>query len=255
MVSTRQGGSSEDVGQNARPKRRRRLGVAVCAIATLLAAVAVAVARIGLASTKDQTQVFARDPVASEISSDSNFVWGTAGPDVVVGPTYELTIAHDTRAIEGDDLRITVTIASISPEVARAIEELALDDSPTTRLALSVECEAFTVTPKSIVPLPLRGGAATVFGLTPRSIGKKLVFVKAEVQLGGIDILPTEDGRETFTLSIDVRARPVFLGLTEAQLRALQMGAGVVGIPSVIAAIVTWLLGRKKAAAPKGKRA
>jgi hypothetical protein len=172
-----------------------------------------------------------------------------------VGPVCKLTIAYDTRAIEGHNLPIKVTIAAISPEVARTIEELALDDSPTTRLAPSVECEAFTVTPNSIVPLPLRDGATTTLGLTPRSIGKKHVFVKAEVQLGGIDVLPTEAGRETFALSIGVHARPVLFSLAEAQLRTLQMAAWAVGIPGIIAAIVTWLLGCKKAAALQGKAA
>ena len=80
------------------------------------------------------------------------------------------------------------------------------------------------------------------------------MFVRAEVELGGIDILPTEDGRETFTLSIDVHAKPVFLGLTEPQLRDLQTVATCLGVPGVIAAVAGWLLGRKKARAAEKEK-
>lgn len=251
MSADHEGSNRHVVQKRARFPRWLRAMLAVSGVAVGISAGAVAIAQFGLSSTRHQALSLARDPVADAVGSQYRFMWGAAGTDVHSGRMYDLAVDHDSRAIIGNDVKVQVTITSISPELTRAIAEMGASDSPRTYLALACESEAFVVTPKDPVHLPLRVGAAAEMGLTAKSVGAtKLVFLKTEVQLDGTHLLPTEDGRETFTLStIDVRPRPVFFGLSEELLRALQTAATCLGIPGIMAALVGWLLGRKKASA------
>lgn len=107
---------------------------------------------------------------------------------------------------------------------------------------VELKTNSFLVSPSNGVRFPLIGGTPIVrFVITPQQIGRRRILVRSHLDMATVSKLGdlSESDSLDITVPIDILAEPGIMGISGARLQMFQLVAGSVGLPGLMAVLLT----------------
>ena len=177
---------------------------------------------------------------------------------VPVGSLYQLSFTYPPAVFLNEDAEIELSNVYLSPAILDALKPILnepldpefgkLPDNLRRSLKLqeidaSVELvsRSFLIDPAGPVKFPLVGGSKLSFVGHPQELGVRKILVRSSINPGFIEALRgvAQFDHNDLTLSINVMPERTILGLTGAQLQAIQIVTSSIGFPALALAGLT----------------
>lgn len=183
--------------------------------------------------------------VEQTVDSSAGIVYRTYG----LNPYYDLKMEYPKKVLQENSSEVNVKVDSVN------FTSNPLFDLKLARIKLTFGTNAFSTIPDSVIYIPFRQGASNNILIDPLSVGKKRIRIKSELLIPEVSIGSTRiNSRTEVTYMPSVKDHSIeievidnsFLGLTLNQIDNMKNISAMLGIPSIIIFLLTFLVNRKK---------
>jgi len=166
-------------------------------------------------------------------------------PKIIEQPAYELEIRHkNTIYINSDDF-LALSVKNLGPIFTNINRSM---DDPF--ISVELKSNSFVFHENSNFRMPAKIGYETLKVFTPKLTGEnRLITVNSYIS-NEKEKRPDSDVKHTQTVKVEVLPEILILGLSEKQIKGIQMISGTIGIPSLILLFATYWINRRKKQKP-----